>query len=335
MVTVSGSQLEFGLLLPHFTEHVGRDTILESARRAEGLGFDSVWVRDHLFISPDHREHGGISDPGVITEAMMTLSALSAITSTVKLGTAVITPHRHPLKVAQLFGTLDYLSGGRVILGIGAGWDKREFEAVGFPFDKRLEMVRETVEVCRLAWGNEEFSFEGDVFDIPWGSVNPRPLHDGMPVWYGGLSYKAVELAVELGEGWIPSRMPFDRLQSHIEYGKDLLGTPERIAGFTFAAMPQTAIGASADEALESFNLDKVLQEALHRKPVSGGRTSMSLDDLHGYLIYGNGADICRHVERFVEIDVSHVVFDLRSSFETLWDSLEVLGRDVIPNFRG
>jgi alkanesulfonate monooxygenase SsuD/methylene tetrahydromethanopterin reductase-like flavin-dependent oxidoreductase (luciferase family) len=327
------NDLEFGLLLPHFTAHASRETIFESAKRADGYGFDSLWVRDHLFISPDHREHGGISDPGFVTEAPLTLGALTGVTSHVRLGSAVVTPHRNGLKVAQLFSTLDYLSGGRTILGIGAGWDAHEFASVGLPFDKRLQMVRETVEICRLAWGKDDFSYDGEVFKIPWASVNPQPVSH-IPIWYGGLSFKAVELAIELGEGWIPSRLPYDRLRDRIEHGRKLLGSPDRVTDFTFAAMPQTSIGGDVEEALTYFNVDKVLEEALHRKPVSGGRKSMSLEDLSGYLIYGAGPDICRAVERFADLGVTHVVFDMRSSFGRLWENLRVLGEEVLPQFK-
>jgi len=172
------------------------------------------------------------------------------------------------------------------------------------------------------------------VFTIPAASVNPQPVRQAVPIWYGGLSYKAVELAVELGDGWIPSRIPLDRLEARVIRARELLGASGRRDAFTFAAMPQTALGASAEAALARFDLDRVAAEALHRKPVSGGRTSLSLRDLEGYLIWGNGADICRFVERFLAIGVTHVVFDMRSSFDDYLAHVRTLGREVLPRFR-
>lgn len=326
--------LEFGLLLPHFTDHASREAIFETAKQADVYGFDSLWVRDHLFISLDHREHGGITDPGFVTESMLTLASLINVTSHAKLGTAIVTPHRHGLKVAQLFATLDYLSGGRALFGIGAGWDIHEFAASGAPFDQRLQAVRETIEICRLAWSKEEFSFNGQVYDIPWASVTPKPLSD-IPVWYGGLAFKAVELAVEVGNGWIPSRLPYDRLEARVNHGKELLGSAKKIADFTFAAMPQTAIGSDKEEALSWVHPEKMIQEALHRKPVSGGRKKLTIEDLDGYLIYGTGRDICVAVEKFASLGVSHVVFDMRASFARISENVRVLGREVLPQFRG
>lgn len=326
-------KIEFGLLMPHFTEHASMEVLREGSRLAEELGFGSLWVRDHVFISLDHREHGGISDPGFVTEATLTLAALGAITSHVKLGAAIITPHRHAMKVAQLFATLDYITEGRAILGIGLGADVHEFNAVEMPFDAREQLVRETVAVCRRAWREPEFSFEGEQFNIPWGSLNPRPIHDDLPIWYGGLSFKAVTLATEFCDGWLPSRIPYDRLAQRIERAREQLTSRKGAADFTFAAMPQTSVGTSADDALSGFNLDKVREEALHRKPVSGNRTSLTLEDLEGYLIWGNARDLCRYVERFIDLGVTHVVFDMRSSFGGFLENVRILGTQVLPEF--
>jgi alkanesulfonate monooxygenase SsuD/methylene tetrahydromethanopterin reductase-like flavin-dependent oxidoreductase (luciferase family) len=155
-----------------------------------------------------------------------------------------------------------------------------------------------------------------------------------VPIWYGGLSYKAVELAVELGDGWIPSRIPLDRLRERVIRARDLLGSASRIDGFTFAATPQTALGANPEAALARFDLAKVMAEALHRKPVSGGRQSLSLPDLEGYLIWGSAADICGYVDRFLAIGVTHIVFDMRSSFGDFLEHVRILGQEVLPRFR-
>src|SRR5262249_57980477 len=118
---------------------------------------------------------GGIRAPGRILEPFLVLAAFSASTSHVRLGTAVVTPHRHPLKVAQLFGTLDHLSGGRSIFGIGAGWDAHEFAALGLPFGERIQMVRETVEVCRRAWRGPGVNYPGRRFTHPAAPRQPPP----------------------------------------------------------------------------------------------------------------------------------------------------------------
>lgn len=331
---MADAKIEFGVLMPHFTEHASVELLRDGSQLVDSFGFDSIWVRDHVFISLDHREHGGISDPGFVTESTLTLAMLGAITSHVKLGTAIITPHRHAIKVAQLFATLDYMTGGRAIFGIGMGWDEHEFRAVQMPFDAREQLVRETVEVCRRAWREPEFSFKGDNFEIPWGSINPRPINDNIPIWYGGLSFKAVSLAAEFCDGWIPSRMPYDRLAPRIERARELIAPRASASDFTFAAMPQTSVASSATEALSHFNLEKVKLEALHRKPISGGRTDLSLEDLEGYLIWGNGHDICKFVERFIELGVTHIVFDMRATFGRFLENVRVLGTEVLPSFR-
>jgi alkanesulfonate monooxygenase SsuD/methylene tetrahydromethanopterin reductase-like flavin-dependent oxidoreductase (luciferase family) len=203
------------------------------------------------------------------------------------------------------------------------------------PFDAREQLVRETVAVCRRAWSEPEFSFEGEQFSIPYGSVNPQPVNPDVPIWYGGLAYKGVALAAEFCDGWLPSRMPFDRLAPRIARAREHLAENGRDGRpFTFAAMPQTSIGSTADAALSGFNLDKVKAEAIARKPVGGGRTSITMQDLEGYLVWGNATDLCGYVERFVELGVTHIVFDMRSSFDRFLENVEVLGTQVIPQFR-
>lgn len=326
--------VQFGVLIPHFTQFASRTGILESAHVAEDLGFDSVWVRDHLYISPYHTEHAGITDSGLLTESTLTLAALVGVTSRIKLGTAVLTPHRHPLKVAQIFATLSYLSNGRTILGIGAGYDKNEFSTIGIPFEQRFQAVRETVEICRRCWSEDRVSYDGRLFSFREVSINPKPLGKSVPVWYGGLTYKSVERAVEFADGWMPSRIPFVKLDARIRYCKDLRREQGKNAPFDFAVMPQTVVGRSADAALRSVDMNKVKQDALRYKLVKEEGSEISLESLKGFLIWGTAGDMCRFVERFVELGVGHIVFDMRSSFQLFFDNLRFLGKGVLPQFR-
>src|SRR3989304_3568977 len=196
--------VQFGVLIPHFTQFANRKGILESGRMAEDLGFDSIWVRDHLFISSHHTEHAGITDARFVTESTLTLAASLGVTSKIKLGTAVLTPHRHPLKVAQIFATLSYLSNGRVIMGVGAGYDPGEFAALGISFADRVQAIKETVEICRLCWEQDDVSFSGRLFSFQHVTLEPKPVGKSVPIWYGGVTMKSVERAVDFADGWVP-----------------------------------------------------------------------------------------------------------------------------------
>jgi probable F420-dependent oxidoreductase len=324
--------VDFGLLIPHFSEHGARKRILQGTQMAEELDFDIAWVRDHIFISSDHQEHGGIHDPGFITESLTTLGTLTAITEDIDLGTAIITPHRHPVKTAQICGTLDYMSEGRIIVGIGAGWDENEFAAVDMPYEERPQLVRENVDIFRRLWNEEDVSYDGEIFAFDEVTIDPRPAVQP-PILYGGLSYRAVEWSAEYCEGWLPSRLPYQRLEPrirklhelHDEYGRD--GEP------TVSVMPQTSVATDASKARAGFDFEKVKHEALERKPVAGDKTDFTMEELEGYLIWGEPADICAHVEAFIDLGVDQITFDMRACFDDYERKLELLGDEVIPQF--
>lgn len=331
--TSMGSNVEFGVLSPHFTQHGSRERLIEGTQKAEDLGFDIAWVRDHVFISSDHQEHGGIHDPGFITESTTTLGALSTITDTIKLGTAIVTPHRHPIKAAQIFGTLSYLSEDRIIAGIGAGWDVNEFDAVGMPFDKRPQLVRENVEIFRKLWNEDGISYDGEIFEFDDVRIDPKPGQDP-PILYGGLSFQAVDWSAEYCDGWLPSRLPYYRIEERIERLEELWGEYDRDGSPIVSVMPQTSIARNSKEAKDGFNIEKVKQEALHRKPVRGNKEDFTMEELEGYLIWGEPEEICEAVERFIELGVDQITFDMRAFFDNYEEKLELLGDEVIPEFK-
>lgn len=325
--------VEFGLLIPHFTEHGSRERLLNGTRRAEELGFDIAWVRDHVFISSDHQEHGGIHDPGFITESLVTLGALTTVTSEMTLGTAIVTPHRHPIKTAQIFGTLDYLSEGRLIAGIGAGWDKNEFDAVGMPYDQRPQLVRENVDILRRLWTGSTDSYDGELFSFESVEIDPRPA-EPPPILYGGLSYRAVEWAAEFCDGWLPSRLPYYRLEDRISRLHDRVEDYGRDIDPFVSVMPQTSVATDSETARAGFNFEKVKQEALHRKPVAGDKDDFRIEELEGYLIWGEPADICEYIDRFIELGVDQITFDMRAFFDQYEEKLELLADEVLPEYR-
>lgn len=328
-----GKNVEFGVLVPHFTEHGSRKRLIDGTQYAEELDFDIAWLRDHVFISSDHQEHGGIHDPGFITESLTTLGALSTVTDRIKLGTAILTPHRHPIKAAQIYGTLSYLSNDRVIAGIGAGWDVNEFNAIDMPFDKRGEMVRDNVEIFRRLWNEENVTYEGEVFSFEDVTIDPRP-RENPSILYGGLSFTAVKWAAEFCDGWLPSRLPYYRVAERIERLEELWEKYDRDGSPIVSVMPQTSIATDSEKAREGFNFEKVKQEALHRKPVRGDKEDFTIEELEGYLIWGEPEEICEYVERFIEMGVDQITFDMRAFFDEYEERLELIGDEVIPQFR-
>lgn len=182
---------------------------------AERAGAASVWVGDHVLMARDSRSRYPYakngSPPGVepdtaFHEALVALAWAAAATRSVRVGSAVlILPQRDPLLLAKQAATIDALSGGRLVLGVGAGWLAEEMEALGFDFASRGRRMDESVELMRSCWSGEPPAFEGDFVSLPAGmTCYPRPARDsGIPVLVGGMSEAAVRRELRLGDGWL------------------------------------------------------------------------------------------------------------------------------------
>ncbi len=174
-------------------EHEYRDT-LDLVRLAEALGFDSAWVSEH---------HG--SSDGYFPSLLPMLAAFAAVTERMQLGTGIVlTPFHDPLRLAEDAATVDQLSGGRLILGLGIGWREEEFRMFGVPMSERLQRTVETIEILRRAWTGRRFSFEGRSFRYDRVKVTPTPARpDGPPIFLGGYVEKALRRAGRLADGYI------------------------------------------------------------------------------------------------------------------------------------
>ncbi|MEV5974285.1 LLM class F420-dependent oxidoreductase [Streptomyces sp. NPDC051921] len=192
----------------------GPDDLLAVARAADVHGFDYVASCDHVAIP--RRLAGAMST--VWYDPVATLSYLAAATERVRLLSHVaVVGLRHPLVTAKAYATLDHLSGGRLVLGVGAGHVQEEFEAVGADFAGRGGVLDETIDALRAALGPEEFpEHSGERFSFRDLGQRPRPAQQRVPVWVGGSSPAAVRRAALKGDGWLPQGDPRARLAEQI-----------------------------------------------------------------------------------------------------------------------
>jgi probable F420-dependent oxidoreductase len=199
--------VRFSLQLPtervdRGSEFVGAQAIFEMARAIEAAGFDACFVTDHPFPNDRWLAGGGhhALDPFVA------LSFAAAGTSRLRLQTnIVVLGYRNPFLLAKSAASLDVLSGGRLILGVAAGYLKREFQALGADFDARNDVADETVRAMKRAWTEDGVELIGRHFAATGNSMLPKPLQKPHPpIWIGGNSQRAIRRAVELGDGWIP-----------------------------------------------------------------------------------------------------------------------------------
>jgi probable F420-dependent oxidoreductase len=190
--------MRLGLHLPQYGPGVTARGIVELARLAEGEGVDDLWVSDHLIVPV-----GSTRPPEHFNDPLTVLTWAAAHTRRVGLGTSVlVAPYRGPVALARALASLDSLSGGRVIFGVGSGWHEREFAALGVPFRQRGARTDEAIEVCRALWSGET-EFRGRFTSFSEMTLRPTPGRPGgPPVWVGGVSAAGARRAARLGDAW-------------------------------------------------------------------------------------------------------------------------------------
>lgn len=213
------------------------------AEAAEALGYDSICVYDHLLmpvqLTEPHpyggRDHFTAETRETYFEPLTTLAYLAGRTRRVKLVTsALIAPYRPALVTAKMLASLDVLSGGRLILGVGVGWTRGEFDALGVPFGRRGRLTDETLRVWRAAWTEERPSFRGEFYSFDPVLFGPKPLQKPHPpLWIGGHSRAAMRRAVRLGDGWHATRLALPEMAA----GMDELRSIAIAAGRDFAEL--------------------------------------------------------------------------------------------------
>jgi probable F420-dependent oxidoreductase len=244
---------EFGVLLPTREAIMsGRPEtapLLAMAERAEGAGFDSVWIGDSITARPRH-------------EPLTLLAAVAARTRRVKLGTGVLLPAlRQPVVLAHVVGTLDRISEGRVLLGVGIATDgaaiRKEFAAVGVPFERRVGRVLETIEICRALWSRDHVSFSGKHFTIEDATVEPKTQRpEGPPIWMGGSGPTALRLAARF-DAWFPTGPSVEFFAEHfpkVQAEARAAGRPvNAVRGAAYVTLALDPSPAAAESRLHQF----------------------------------------------------------------------------------
>ena len=194
-----------------FGTQSSRDDVITLARHAEGLGFHSLWVPEHVLFFRDYdsrypyAENGRIpGDPEGVLDPFSALLLACAVTERIRLGTGIcIVPQRSPVYTAKMVADLDHLSGGRVDFGIGVGWLEEEFRALGVPFDDRGARTDEAIEAMRALWTQGVASHQGARFAFSGALLNPKPVQrPHPPIIVGGESGAALRRVARLGQGW-------------------------------------------------------------------------------------------------------------------------------------
>ena len=271
------------------------------ARLAEDAGFDSLWAGDHIsFENP-------------LLDVTVALSAFAAWTERIQLGAGVVLlPLRSPAVVAKEFASLDYLSGGRVVLGVGVGGEgAKDFESVGVPIGERGARTDDAMRALKALFSGSPASFSGRFSRFEDVSIEPQPTQaGGPPLWVGGRSEPALRRAAELGDGWLPIWVSPERLANGIAQ------LPERV---TRAVVLPTRLGGKAEEA------------RLYLSRRYG--TEISPKAVERYCLYGGQEACAERIAAYVEAGAQHVVFNLAVEPGGFLGQIELLA-EVAPLLR-
>jgi probable F420-dependent oxidoreductase len=208
-----------------FNERTSPDYIATAGALVEESGIHSVWVPEHVLFFPEYSsrypytQDGKLEgDPTSLLEPLTALTWMAANTSTLRLGTGILlVPQRNPVYTAKQVASLDYLSNGRVDFGIGIGWLKEEFAALGVPWEDRAGRTRECVELMVNLWCEDISSYQGQYFQLQPAYQNPKPVQKPHPpLFFGGESMPALRRVATQGQGWYGFNMSPDALQQHM-----------------------------------------------------------------------------------------------------------------------
>lgn len=291
----------FGFCLPHFGNFEGREYIRELAIAAEENGFETIWTTDHIAIGQRYKY-----PYGRITESLVTLAYIAPLTEHVKLGTSIIVlPMRNTLLFAKQVATLDYLTGGRVIVGVASGWESTEFRNLGVDYRSRGKLLDEQIRLLRVLWSSETPTFKGKFHEVGGVYFSPLPpSRGGPPIWVGGNSERAARRAIELADGWHPTGIDVVRFTSFVEKFK------MRRQGFVLSGR---------------FTVDLTGKKGTSYKS-SGGEERV--------IISGRPSDVIERFSEYVDQGMSHIgVYLGDKKKEEVLNEMRLFASEVMPSF--
>jgi probable F420-dependent oxidoreductase len=231
--------MKLGMFLPQGRTFGTREGILDGARAAEQLGYDSVWIFERMLYPEDQTGAHAMTGNGdgtwpayyrSVPEPLVALSMAAAVTTRVRLGTAVlIAPLHTPLRLAKSLATIDAASGGRVIAGLGTGWSVDEYAATApRPMRERGAALDEFLDIADAVWGPDPVSYANERYRIFPAEIGPKPVRP-IPVLLGGRSEKTLDRIARRAAGWLPSRTPPEQVRASMtklrqraeDYGRD------------------------------------------------------------------------------------------------------------------
>jgi probable F420-dependent oxidoreductase len=245
------------------------DDVVGIAQAADRLGYDHLTCSEHVVVPDDVAEVRG----GTYWDPAATLGFLAAQTERIRLATSVLVlGYHHPLEIAKRYGTLDRVSGGRLILGVGVGSLREEFDLIGAPFDDRGPRADDSLRALRGSISSSHPSYQGEYFRYDGVVLDPCAQQDHVPIWIGGRTARSLRRAVELADGWCPFGLGPDEIGAMLERARGTEAWASRTIPLDVVLQPQRAVDPSGDPAAAAATLAS-LREA--------GATAVALRFVH------------------------------------------------------
>jgi len=350
VLKMSRKGVRFGTFLPIPMTPV--DKLLNIARVNEEAGFDSIWAADHLLFVP----------PGTVPEGWTLLTAASMVTKKVLLGTCVTDPHRcHPAVLAQRLATIDQLSGGRVILGLGAG-EAMNLEPFGIERNRPVSKLVEAVTIMRRLWTGEMLDYEGEFWKLKDAFLQIKPIRPKVPIYFGANSPRTLRLTGEMADGWLPTPLNPELYKRRLKLVEEAAGMAGRSTNEIDAGLyTYTSITDKAEDAYKQLDSMKymivpdpqLLKEAGYDVEIPKELSSLSYTDLlptaewivkfsrYGELIpteaavefsiAGTTQQCIDKIDAFVKAGVRH--FLLINMGPSPRQVMEIYSKEIIPRF--
>lgn len=335
------AKVTFGIRLPTGGPLASLRALRETALEAELLGYSTAWARDNLTWSNEmarsHISEGAaeafMADSlPILYEPIVALSLVASLTQKIKLGFSVLClPFRHPVVLGKQIATLDAMSDGRVILGIGTGAWKEQFDSFQIPYDRRGLMMDEGFHAMKQIWTSDKSSFAGDFFQFKDVVVYPKPSQKPYPpVIIGGRSKASFRRVAEFGDGWLtPSDSSLDEVKAGISFIRKYAEKFNRVdKEFMVCSEAHACIAKNDSDALR-----KVSQTLTNQITPSASALS-DLNTIQQRTMVGSSATLIEQAQRFVQEGVSH--FELKFVYSTLEDlvnQMRLFAKEVIPSF--
>ncbi|HEV3109080.1 MAG TPA: LLM class flavin-dependent oxidoreductase [Candidatus Binataceae bacterium] len=301
-IGIGFGQWQYGLPEP--------ELLCKYAETAEAVGLDSIWLSDHTVTR----------NPSLDITCLFAM--IAARTRHMKMGPSVLTlPTRHPVQVAKTYATLDYISGGRMIMAVGSGGDLRELTACGVPTQDRGARLDEGIIILRKLWSESHVTHHGRFYSFDDVTIEPKP-HDGpLDIWIGGKSDAILKRTARLGDGWFPALTSPDEFKRDMakiiafgeQYGRKMNPREAGVLLFTYVT----------DDAEHARQVMAPFVRALPMPP----------DEVAARFVVGSAAECVEKIQRFVEAGCSKFVLRPSCPPAEVLSQIDLCGREILPHF--